>query len=119
MRELERIVEEEGFEARAMTWEQLGFEAGLNVSGRTIQRAMGTISYHKCIACRKGWVSPSTAKARKQWCEDMLAAHPNVEDWHKYYGYEPVEDNIISTCFTDRPSRCLTSATTCLGLDPE
>jgi hypothetical protein len=66
MRELERIVEEEGFEAQVMTWEQLGFEAGLNVSGRTIQRAMGMISYHKCIACRKGWVSPSTAKARKQ-----------------------------------------------------
>jgi hypothetical protein len=49
----------------------------------------------------------------------MLAAHPNVEDWHKYYGYEPVEDNITSTYFTDRPSGCLTSTTTCLGLDPK
>lgn len=55
-REMERILEE-GFEARALTWEQLGYEAGLDCSGRTVQRAMGTMDYHKCVACRKEWVN--------------------------------------------------------------
>lgn len=54
IREMERILEEEGIEARALTWEQLGYEIGLEVSGRTIQRAMGIMDFHKCIACKKG-----------------------------------------------------------------
>ena len=83
IRELERIVEEDGFEARAMTWEQLAFEANLDVSGRTVQRAMGTIKYHKCIACRKGWVNESTAKHRVNWAEYCLRKYPAKEDWHR------------------------------------
>ena len=51
IREMERILETEDIEARAYTWEQLGFEMGLECSGCTMQRAMGTIDYHKCIAC--------------------------------------------------------------------
>ncbi|KAF2691386.1 hypothetical protein K458DRAFT_381244 [Lentithecium fluviatile CBS 122367] len=54
IREMDRLLQE-GFEARALTWEQLGWEVGLEgVSGRTIQRTLGTMDYHKCIACRKG-----------------------------------------------------------------
>lgn len=49
--EMERILETEGIETRAYTWEQLGYEVGLECSGRTIKKAMGTIDYHKCIAC--------------------------------------------------------------------
>lgn len=51
---MERILEEEGIEARALIWEQLGYEIGLDCFGRIIQRAMGTMDYHKCVACRKG-----------------------------------------------------------------
>lgn len=64
IREIEQVIEEEGFEARALTWEQLGYEVGLECSGRTIQAAMGTIDYHKCVACRKGWVNAKTARRR-------------------------------------------------------
>lgn len=53
VREMERVLEE-GIEGRALTWEQLGEEVGLECNGRTFQRAMGTMNYHKCIACRKG-----------------------------------------------------------------
>ena len=56
IRNLDRIIQEEGFEARALTWEALGWEAGLEVSGDTIKRALGSMEYSKCIACRKGWV---------------------------------------------------------------
>ena len=51
---MERILETEGIEARALTWEQLDYEVGLDCSGRTVQRAMGTMDYHKCVSCRKG-----------------------------------------------------------------
>ena len=37
IREMERILEEEGMEGRALTWEQLGYEIGLECSGATIK----------------------------------------------------------------------------------
>ena len=81
IREMERILEE-GFEARITTWQQLGFEAGLDCSGHTIRRVMGTMDYHKCISCRKGWVSPRTAAKRVDWATVMLERYPYQEDWH-------------------------------------
>lgn len=47
IREMERILEEEGIEGRALTLQQLGYDVGLECSGRTVKRAMGTIDYHK------------------------------------------------------------------------
>lgn len=44
---MERILETEGIEARVYTWERLECEVGLECSGRTMQRAMGTMDYHK------------------------------------------------------------------------
>ena len=55
IREMERILEEEGTEARALMWEQLRQEGELDYTGRTIKNAMGTMDYHKCIACKKRW----------------------------------------------------------------
>lgn len=69
VREMEKILEEDGFNARALTWEQLGQEAGLDVSGRTIQRHMGTMEYHKCLACRKGWCNERIKAKRVECCE--------------------------------------------------
>ena len=54
---MERILESDRIETRAMTWEHLAYESGLDVSGHTVQRIMGTLDYHKYIACQKGWVS--------------------------------------------------------------
>ena len=64
IREMERILKTEGMEACGLTWVQLGYEMGLECSSRIIQRVIGTMNYHKYIACRKGWVSESTAKRR-------------------------------------------------------
>lgn len=50
---MEVVLETEGIEARRFAWEQLGNEVGLDCSGRTVQRAMGTMNYQKCIACQK------------------------------------------------------------------
>lgn len=55
IREMEVVLETEGIEARRFTWEQLVNEVGLYCSGRTVQRAMGSMNYHKRVACRKVW----------------------------------------------------------------
>ena len=80
IREMERILEEEGIEARSLTWQQLGYEVGLDCSGRTIQRAMGTMDYHKCVSCKKGWVNERTAAKRVEWATFMLNKYPEKED---------------------------------------
>ena len=67
IREMERILQEEGIEARAMTWQQLGFEVGLECTGETVKMTLGSIDYRKCIACKKGWVNEKTARDRKAW----------------------------------------------------
>lgn len=81
--EMEKIIQEEGFEARALTWEQLGYEVGLEFSGRTIQKAMGTMNYHKCVACRKEWVNEKTARRRVEWATVMLQKYPHKSDWYR------------------------------------
>lgn len=93
---MERILETEGIEARAYTWEQLGYEVGLECSGRTIRKAMGTMEYHKCIACRRGWVNEKTRKDRLEYATVMLQRYPNPQDWYRvrfsdevHFGYGP------------------------------
>ena len=67
-----------------MTWDTLGYEAGLvNVSARTIQRAMGSLHYYKCVACQKGWVSKDLAKRRLEFAKTMLSRYPNPVDWYR------------------------------------
>lgn len=51
---MEKILEADGFNARALMWQQLGYEARVKVSDKTIKRHMGTMDYHKCLACSKG-----------------------------------------------------------------
>ncbi len=78
---LEFIVRRHGQDGRVLSWEGLAEEAGLNVSGRTIQRAMGTMDYRRCIACQKSWVMPSLAARRLKWASDMLAKYPTKYHW--------------------------------------
>lgn len=80
---MEKLIWKYGFEARALTWQALAYEAGIavEVSWRTIQRAMGTLGYRKCVACRKGWVSPATAKRRLEAATIALRERPTPEHW--------------------------------------
>lgn len=79
----EVVLETESIEARRFTSEQLGNEVGLDCSGRTVQRAMGTMSYHKCTACRKGWVNERLAERRVQYASTMLQRYPEPKDWQR------------------------------------
>ena len=52
IREMEKILENEGLEGRSLTWMQLGFEAQIEASEATIQIAMCTLDYHNCLECQ-------------------------------------------------------------------
>lgn len=84
LKEMDRIIQEEGFEARKLSWLELGFEVGIEgVQSRTISHAMGnTMEYSKCIACQKKWCNKSLADARKAWAKAALRYRPNPESWH-------------------------------------
>jgi hypothetical protein len=77
---MEAILHHNGIHGRSMSWETLGYEAGLDVSWRTIQRAMGQKDYRKCIACRKAWISPELGMRRKACAKVMLERYPEPED---------------------------------------
>ena len=81
--EMERILENQGLEGRALTWKQLGFKVGLDVSEATIRRKMGTMDYHKCLACQQGWQSPKSAANRVEYATVMLQRHSEPEDWDR------------------------------------
>ena len=63
-----------------MTWEYLAYESGLDVSGYTVQRTIGTLDYYKYIACQKGWVSQRIKKLRIQYAKKILKRYPKAED---------------------------------------
>ena len=77
----EQILTQNGHAGRALTWQQLALEADLAVSGRTLQRGMGSMDYRRCIACRKSWVSPQHAARRVAFARRMLELYPTQEHW--------------------------------------
>ncbi|KAF1976439.1 hypothetical protein BU23DRAFT_630291 [Bimuria novae-zelandiae CBS 107.79] len=82
LHKLDQLVEDLDCEGRSISWETLAHESGLDVSARIIKRAMGTLNYRKCIACKKGWVNKATAANRKQYAELMLERYPQQKDWY-------------------------------------
>lgn len=100
---MDKIIEEFGMEARQLSWESLAYEAGIeDVCARTVQRAMGTMGYRQCVACRKGWCNPSTAKDRIEFAKIMLQRYPEPDDWKPvrfsdevHFGYGPSQTNYI------------------------
>jgi hypothetical protein len=78
---VDRFLQDIGWEARALSWDQLAEELSLDVCGETLKTAMGSMDYHKCIACTKGWVSKKAANRRKEYSAVMKERYPDKEDW--------------------------------------
>lgn len=57
--------------------------AGTLVSGRTIEKAMGTMDYYKYVACQRSWCSKDHATIRLEFAELMLKRYPEKEDWRR------------------------------------
>ena len=86
VREMELILEarddDHPVETKALIWLQLGYEAGLeDIRERTIINKMGTMDYHKCIACRKGWCNRRLQERRKEFATVTDDRYPQPEDW--------------------------------------
>lgn len=81
---MEKLIWDCGFKARTLTWKSLLHAARIEktCSTRTIQRAMETLDYRKCIACPKSWVSQANAQKRVQYAQIMLEKYPQPENWH-------------------------------------
>lgn len=54
------------------------------------------MNYHKCLACRKGWVNKKRAHRRVEWTTVMIERYPEKKDWHRvrfsdevHFGYGP------------------------------
>jgi hypothetical protein len=54
VKEADCFLQDVGWDARVLTWEQLSTESDFGVSGWTLKRALGSMNYYKCIACTKG-----------------------------------------------------------------
>ena len=67
IREMDQILQTTGHEGRALTWKQLGLEANVEAFYKTIKNTMGSLQYHKCIACQRGWQSPASKKNRVEY----------------------------------------------------
>lgn len=84
---MERLIRDQGYNARVLTQEALAREAdivdstGKTPHQHTIQRAIGTLDYYRCPQCKTGWVHPRIAEKRVEFSKIMLERYPNKEDW--------------------------------------
>jgi hypothetical protein len=83
IREMRRILKEDEFEAQALIWEQLDYEIELECSDQIISNAMSNMNYHKCVVCRKWWVSEKTARRRVEWVTVMLERYSDKTNWYR------------------------------------
>jgi hypothetical protein len=78
----DRFLQDAAWDAHVLTWAQLAEELDLGVCGNTLRSHLGSMDYHKCIACTKGWVSQKNAAKRVEHCETMLSLKLDKESWH-------------------------------------
>ncbi|KAK4097118.1 hypothetical protein N658DRAFT_550311, partial [Parathielavia hyrcaniae] len=59
--------------------------AGLDiqVSGRTVRRALQELNFRRCIACENEYRSSKSKKKRAEYCRVMLERYPKKENWYR------------------------------------
>lgn len=72
----------EDYEGRKLSWARLGRDCGLDVSPKTIKRALNKAGFHRCKACKKPFLSKANVKARRCYAEEHL--HEPVEYWQQH-----------------------------------
>src|SRR5690606_30178640 len=80
---IESFLENEGWDARTLAWDQLLLAARVYIdcNTRTIQRTLQQRGWHKYTACRKNWLSDTDRKRRVEAARKALEERPNLEDW--------------------------------------
>lgn len=102
---IEKLLWSEGFEARRLTYSQLLPAAGIDkeVHPQTIQRALGTRHWRKCIACPRAFVSRHHAEQRVEFARKSLEKRPAKEDYRDIV----YSDEYHASCGDDRQVRIL------------
>ena len=60
--EIEHILQEKAIEVRTMTWEQLGYEVGLECTEKIVKNTIDSMHYCKYVVCNKRWVNKKKAR---------------------------------------------------------
>ena len=66
-----------GFWSRRLTFNQLIQHIGLDVSARTLSRALRRLGYRRYIACRRQFINEIQAKKRLKWAHAHAHCLPN------------------------------------------
>jgi transposase len=67
---------------RKLCWRKLGKQAGLDVSGKTIKRALNAAGYTRCKACKKPFISKRCQGHRKEYAAERI--YKPVEYWQQH-----------------------------------
>ena len=79
IRAVEKVLWQEGFDGRTLSWDALALETGVEVSGRTLRRYLRQKDYRRCIAYQRSWIAPSLASIRVDFATQMLAKYPTPQ----------------------------------------
>jgi transposase len=60
------------WEGRKLNWAKLGRDAGLSVSGWTIKRALNSVGYTRCKACKKPFISKDAQEKRYNYAQEHI-----------------------------------------------
>jgi len=78
---VEEFLTSNGPEGHELTWDELGQQFDLEVTGRTLRNNMAARRVYKFIAAEKPYIDEKLAKLRIQWCQHMLEQYPAPEEW--------------------------------------
>ncbi|KAK4096906.1 hypothetical protein N658DRAFT_501080 [Parathielavia hyrcaniae] len=82
--QIERCIEQGGFDSRTLPWEAIPSAAGLDidVSGRTVRRALRELNFRCCIACERQYRSQASKDNQVEYSRAMLEQYPEPKDWY-------------------------------------
>lgn len=83
MKTIESFIESNGFDGRTIPYAAIPAAAGLDldVSAKTVRRALGSLNFRFFVACQKKWISPQHKERRMEYARTMLERYPDKEDW--------------------------------------
>ncbi|KAK3311553.1 uncharacterized protein B0T15DRAFT_79628 [Chaetomium strumarium] len=83
--QIERCIDQGVFDGRNISWKDVPSAAGLDiqVSGRTVRRAIRELNYRRCISCDEEYRSSQSREKRVEHARTMLEKFPEPSDWYR------------------------------------
>lgn len=82
-RDVRRLIFEAGrsWDTRRMSLTALAADVEIEASRNTIKKALASVGYHRCVACRRPFINKKQQKQRLQWAKDHIKW--NGEVWYR------------------------------------